>query len=157
MQIDISKLINGYVDEVKVNEEINIDNELLKKNNIYKIHDLIFDGYISLNEDDNILVSGKISGYLVMPDDLTLESTDVKIDTIIEEIIEKNEKILDINEILWQNILMEIPSKVRSHDGEVNISGNGWRVISEDVYEKEHQNNNPFKDLKDIIDKKEGE
>ena len=157
MQIDISKLINGYVDEITVNEEIKLDDNLLKENNIYRIHDLIFDGSITLNEDDKVLITGKIIGYLVMPDDLTLEETDVKIDTIIEEIIEKNEKILDISEILWQNILMEIPSKVRSHDEEVNISGNGWRVISESVYEKEHQNNNPFKNLKDILDKKEGE
>lgn len=158
MQIDISKLINGYVEEIKVNEEIKLDDNLLKDNNIYSIHDLIFDGSISLNEEDKLFISGNISGYLVMPDDLTLESTDVKINTDIEEIIEKNEKILDINEILWQNILMEIPSKVRSHEEEVNISGNGWRVISESIYEKEHStNNNPFKDLNNILDKKEGE
>ncbi len=158
MQIDISKLINGYVEEIKVNEEIKLDDNLLKDNNIYSIHDLIFNGSISLNEEDKLFISGNISGYLVMPDDLTLESTDVKINTDIEEIIEKNEKILDISEILWQNILMEIPSMVRSHREEVNISGNGWRVISESIYEKEHSaNNNPFKDLKDILDKKEGE
>lgn len=157
MQMDISKLINGYVDEITVNEEIKLDDNLLKENNIYSIHDLIFDGNISINDEDKLLVAGKIYGYLVMPDDLTLESVDIQIDTIIEEIIEKNEKTLDISEILWQNILMEIPSKVRKHDEEVNISGDGWRVISESIYEKEHQNNNPFKDLKDILDKKEGE
>ncbi len=158
MQIDISKLVNGYVDEITVSEEIKLDDNLLKDNNIYSTHDLIFDGNISLNDDNKILVTGKIDGYLVMPDDLTLEDTDVKINTVIEEIVEKNEKTLDISEILWQNILMEIPSMVRSHSEEVNISGNGWRVISESIYEKEHNtNNNPFKNLKDILDKKEGE
>ena len=156
MIIDISKLINGYTDEIKVNEIINLDSELLKKNNIYNTHDLVFDGSISLNMDNELVLSGKIMGYLVMPDDITLESVDVKINTEIEEILNKNEKTLDISEILWQNILVEIPSKVRKHDEEVNISGNGWRVISESIYEKEHMNN-PFKDLNDILDKKEGE
>lgn len=158
MQIDISKLINGYLEEIKVSKEIKLDDNLLKDNNIYRIHDLIFDGSISLTEEDKLFISGNINGYLVMPDDLTLEETNVKINTDLEEILDKNEKILDISEILWQNILMEIPSMVRSHSEEVNISGNGWRVISESVYEKEHAtNNNPFKNLKDILDKKEGE
>ena len=52
---------------------------------------------------------------------------------------------------------MEIPLKVRKNCEEVNMSGNGWRLISEDTFNKEHQTNNPFQGLNELFDSKEGE
>ena len=124
MKVDISKLINGYVDEITLSDSISLPKELLEENNIYDI-DLKFDGNISLNNDNLILVTGKIFGIIVLPDDITLERVDCKIDTNLEEILEKKENILDISSILWQNILVEIPLKVRKNCEEVNMSGNG--------------------------------
>lgn len=124
MKVDISKLINGYVDEITLSDSISLPKELLEENNIYDI-DLKFDGNISLNNDNLILVTGKIFGIIVLPDDITLERVDCKIDTNLEEILEKRENILDISSILWQNILVEIPLKVRKNCEEVNMSGNG--------------------------------
>lgn len=156
MKVDISKLINGYVDEITLSDSIILPKELLEENNIYDI-DLKFDGNISLNNDNLILVTGKIFGIIVLPDNITLERVDCKIDTNLEEILEKRENILDISSILWQNILVEIPLKVRKNCEEVNMSGNGWRLISEDAFNKEHQTNNPFQDLNELFDSKEGE
>ena len=104
MKVDISKLINGYVDEITLSDCIILPKELLEENNIYDI-DLKFDGNISLNNDNLILVTGKIFGIIVLPDDTTLERVDCKIDTNLEEILEKRENILDISSIWWQNIL----------------------------------------------------
>ena len=50
MKVDISKLINGYVDEITLSDSISLPKELLEENNIYDI-DLKFDGNISLNND----------------------------------------------------------------------------------------------------------
>ena len=57
----------------------------------------------------------------------------------VNEILEKSKNILDITDILWQNILVEIPSKVRSTDEAINLEGNGWRVISEEQFMKERK------------------
>ena len=157
MKVDISKLINGYVDEITLSDSISLPKELLEENNIYDI-DLKFDGNISLNNDNLILVTGKIFGIIVLPDDITLERVDCKIDTNLEEILEKRENILDISSILWQNILVEIPLKVVNEKNKnLTLKGDGWRLISEDTFNKEHQTNNPFQDLNELFDSKEGE
>ena len=97
-----------------------------------------------------------MNGIMVLKDDLTLAPTEVNFDAEVEEILPKNQNILDITDILWQNILVEVPSKVRSTDEETYPSGDGWRVISEDEYEKERaKSNNPFANLNELIKTKE--
>ena len=150
MKVDISKLINGYVDEITLSDSISLPKELLEENNIYDI-DLKFDGNISLNNDNLILVTGKIFGIIVLPDDITLERVDCKIDTNLEEILEKRENILDISSILWQNILVEIPSKVVSEKNkDLTLEGDGWRLVTEE--ELNERNKNPFSELSKMFD-----
>lgn len=150
MKVDISKLINGYVDEITLSDSISLPKELLEENNIYDI-DLKFDGNISLNNDNLILVTGKIFGIIVLPDDITLERVDCKIDTNLEEILEKRENILDISSILWQNILVEIPTKVVSEKNkDLTLKGNGWRLVTEE--ELKDSNNSPFNELSKMFD-----
>ena len=87
---------------------------------------------------------------IVMEDDETWLKKD------FEEILNKSENILDITDILWQNILVEIPSKVHSTSEDINLSGDGWRVLSEEEYEKEKsKNNNPFSNLDELLKTKE--
>ena len=51
---------------------------------------------------------------------------------------------------------MEIPSKVHSPKNEnVTIKGDGWRVITEDDFLKEQSSNNPFTELKQMIEESE--
>ena len=130
MKVDISKLVNGYVDEITLSDCIILPKELLEENNIYDI-DLKFDGNISLNNDNLILVTGKIFGIIVLPDDTTLERVDCKIDTNLEEILEKRENILDISSILWQNIVLEVPISYTLEKDHSNIKGEGWELVDE--------------------------
>ena len=68
--------------------------------------------------------------------------------------IDKNS--LDLKEILWQNILVEIPSKIRSTSDDINLEGDGWRVISEDKFNEERNKlDNPFSDLNELLKTKE--
>ena len=72
------------------------------------------------------------------------------------KILEKKQNLLDITDILWQNILVEIPSKVRSTDEDVNLEGDGWRVISEEQFNLERNKaNNPFANLDELLNTKE--
>ena len=156
MQIDITRLLNAYVDEIEIDETIEIPSNLMTSSLIDELKNVNLNGEITLDEDDNINLTGKLSGIMVLKDDITLEPVEYNFYTEIEEILEKNKNILDITEILWQNILMEIPSKVRSTDEEIDLEGNGWRVISEEKFLKErNQSNNAFANLDELLKTKE--
>ena len=124
----------------KINEKVNIPNELISNSLITELKNVNLNGDITLNEDDNINLTGKLSGTMILKDDITLEPVEYNFSTEIEEILEKNKNILDITDVLWQNILVEIPSKVRSTDEDINLEGNGWRVISDEQFQKERSN-----------------
>ena len=156
MQIDITKLLNSYVDVIEVNNEINIPNELLSKSLITELKNVNLTGDITIDEDDNINITGKLIGTMILKDDITLAPVEYNFDTEIEEILEKSKNILDITDVLWQNILVEIPSKVRSTNEDVNLEGDGWRVISEEQFNLERNKaNNPFANLDELLNTKE--
>ena len=156
MQIDITKLLNSYVDVIEVNNEINIPKELLSNSLITELKNVNLTGDIAIDEEDNINITGKLIGTMILKDDITLAPVEYNFDTEIEEILEKSKNILDITDVLWQNILVEIPSKVRSTDEDINLEGDGWRVISEEQFNKERNKaNNPFANLDELLNTKE--
>lgn len=156
MQIDITKLLNGYTDNIQINENVYIADNLLKNSLIDELKNVILNGDITLDEENNLYLTGKITGIMVLKDDITLEPVEYKFETELEETVEKNKNILDITDILWQNIIVEIPSKVRSTSEDINLEGNGWRVISEEQFLKERNNsNNPFAKLDELLNTKE--
>ena len=156
MKIDITKLLTGYVDAININDKVEIPQEMLKNSRIKKLNDVMLEAKIHIDEDNNIILIGIIKGKMNLQDDITLEPVDYDFSTEIEEILNKSENILDITEILWQNILVEIPSKVRCTDEDIELSGNGWRVISEKkFYEERKQQENPFANLEKMLNEKE--
>lgn len=156
MQIDITKLLTHYIDTIEINEKVKIPLNLLESSLITELKNIELNGELFLNEDDNPNLNGKLSGIMILKDDITLEPVEYKFNTEIEEILEKNKNILDITDVLWQNILVEIPSKVRSTDEDINLEGNGWRVISEEQFQKErNKSNNPFANLDELLSTKE--
>jgi len=158
MQIDVTKLLTGSIDSLSVIGNVNIPECLLSNSRIDELKDIKIDGNIYLNEDNELVLNGILFGTMVLKDDLTLEPVDYEFKTDFEEILNKSENILDITDILWQNILVEIPSKVRSTSEDINLSGDGWRLISEEEYEKEkNKSNNPFSNLDELLKTKEDE
>ena len=158
MQIDITKLLANSVDSLSIEGSVDIPKEMLSNSRIDELKDIKVDGNIYLNEDNELVIEGKLSGVMTLKDDLTLEPVDYEFKTDFEENLNKSENILDISDILWQNILVEIPSKVRSTSEDINLSGDGWRLISEEEYEKEkNKSNNPFSNLDELLKTKEDE
>ena len=156
MKIDITKLLHGYIDEIEINQNVIIPNELTANSLITELKDIMISGDITIDEEDNINLNGTLSGIMILKDDITLEPVEYQFNTDLEEILEKNKNILDITDILWQNILVEIPSKVRSTDEDINLEGNGWRMISEEQFQKERsKSNNPFANLDELLNTKE--
>ncbi len=158
MQIDITKLLTNSIDSLSVQGSVDIPKEMLSNSRIDGLKDIKVDGNIYLNEDNELVIECKLSGVMTLKDDLTLEPVDYEFKTDFEENLNKSENILDITDILWQNILVEIPSKVRSTSEDINLSGDGWRLISEEEYEKEkNKSNNPFSNLDELLKTKEDE
>ena len=156
MEIDIKKLLLNYVDKLKIDEEVKINEDLFKNSLITNLKNIHLSGELTLDEEDNFNLNGNLSGIMILKDDITLAPVEHQFNTILEEILEKNKNILDITDILWQNILVEIPSKVRSTDEDINLEGNGWRVISEEQFQKErNKSNNPFANLDELLNTKE--
>lgn len=156
MEVDLTKLLTNQTSSISINNPINIPKELLTNSLIDDLENIILTGKITFDEEDNLLLEGSLKGTMILKDDITLEPVKYNFDTEIEEILNKNQNILDITEILWQNILVEIPSKVRATDEDIELSGEGWRVISENKYNEEiNKSNNPFSSLNELLKSKE--
>lgn len=156
MKIDLTKLITNRVAFINVNENIVIPEEYLKESLIKELHNVSINAKIKIDEENELIMTGNIKGSMTLQDDITLEPVEYEFNSELDEILDKNQTELNIADISWQNILMEIPSKVRSTNEDIELSGDGWRVISEDKYREERSKaNNPFANLKDLINAKE--
>ena len=165
MNIDMTKLIALYDEEIIIEDEVlNFSSDLFVNTSIRELKNVVFNGNIEKLCDGSYQISGKITGIMVLPDDITLEDVDYSFESVFEEKFsefgdseEKSLEIvknkLDITEFLWQNILVEVPLKViNEKNRDLTIKGNGWRLITEEELEKEKSNDSPFSELYNLID-----
>lgn len=152
MIIDVTPVNNNLKKQIAINEEnITFD---LTGSSIIRLENVNFKGLIKKLIDDSLELSGALSGRMILPDDITLEEVIHDFDIKIEENLENMQNTLDILPILWENILVEIPSKVRSSEtSSKRIEGDGWRVITEDELASSQSSNHPFQDLDKLLGK----
>ena len=155
MIIDLTKLVIGNVDYVSIDDDVIIDTSYFANTSIHDLVGVRFYGDVRRIGDEYQL-KGIVSGVMVLSDDITLEDVDYSFEVNIEEDFadgDENFKIvqnrLDITDFLWQNILVEVPSKIRKDSNRVNLEGNGWRLISEDEYNQD--NESPLSELSKIF------
>lgn len=156
MQIELTNLITNIIDEISIKREVTIPEKLLEKTNIKKLENVNFNGKIFKDYDMNLILEGVISGIMFLPDDITLEDTKIEFESEIEENIEETLKIsnntIDILDLLWQNILVEVPLKVHNEKNDnIHLEGDGWRLITEE--ELNDRKYTPFSDLGVILEK----
>ena len=160
MNIDITRLKHGIISSISLDENLDTANVDLNNTGILDLKDIKIIGNITKDNMDNYMLDVKLSGIMVLPCSITLKPVDYEFSTeilgnieeMLEEINEihkKTENTIDIFPIIWENILMEIPIKVTSLDAlNENISGDGWRLVTEDEEVKEC---NAFDKLKDLL------
>lgn len=155
MKIDLTNLITNMTDAINISEDVIIPEELIKSSEIRNLSSVTFKGKIFKDYDTKLILEGVISGIMTLPDDVTLEDTECEfkgeISENIEQISKTEKNIVDILDILWQNILVEIPLKVRKTNNDIKLEGEGWRLISEDEFN--NQKYNPFSDLSKLLEK----
>ena len=135
MKIDLRKLYG--LGKININENVVIGEDLYSKMGVRSMSEVLVSGNVSINYEENIELDLNVSGTFIMPCAITLEDVEVPFQTKIEEEISgnnlNNDFFLDLLDILWENIVLEIPLKVVKEGVELkNLEGQGWKVINED-------------------------
>ena len=137
MKIDLNYL--NRFSKIDIDEDFTIEDSFIENTEIRSLKDLHISGIVEIDYDDNVNLELYLSGTMVLPCAVTLEDVDYKFESNIEEnigkfeeIFKKNKNSLEISDILWENIVLEIPIRVVSESAEPsNTSGDGWELISE--------------------------
>ena len=163
MNIDLTKLITSNLEELEIEGTIVISEAQYQDTSIRELKDVKFKGEILKLYDNSYQLAGNLEGIMILPDDITLENVEypfkIEIEENFSEISNNNEnnlKIiqnrLDITDFLWQNILVEIPLKVKLEKNEnLTLKGNGWRLVTENEL-KNDDNDSPFSELSKMFD-----
>lgn len=131
MKIDLRKLYS--LTSVDVDSTITFPEERLKSAGIIRLEDVSVHGKAIINYEDEIELNLDLSGKMYLPCAISLEEVEVPFATKIEEIIGENNInnnfYLDLSDILWENIVLEIPIKVVKEGVQLETSsGKGWSV-----------------------------
>ena len=138
MYIDLAK-----VDEkgIVINDTVSFGEEYIKNTPIQKLENIKVNGRAYYSITSEIVFECKVEGSMVLLDAMDLEPFDYPFSFEISEILsesddekDKNElKTLDIMDILWQNIVLEVPISVRKNpEKEYNLEGEGWELVNEE-------------------------
>ena len=148
MIIDLTSLIQGQVDLLYIDNEIEIPKDLLNGTEIKDISKVKVIGTISENGESYDL-DLHIKCNLTLTCSVSLKDVDYPIDIKTNEIISQTGENLedfckiinnsiDLVPIIWQNILVEVPIRIVSPDiEEENIYGDGWKFITKEEENKE--------------------
>ena len=131
MKIDLRKLYS--LASIDVDGVITFPEQRLKSAGIIRLEDVSVHGKAIINYEDEIELNLDLSGKMYLPCAISLEEVEVPFATKIEEIIGENNInnnfYLDLSDILWENIVLEIPIKVVKEGVHLETSsGKGWSV-----------------------------
>ena len=149
--IDLSKLHNNVVEKIDISGSYELP-ESYKTEDIKKVNNIMVDGELTRKEnEENILedyLSCSIKTSVILEDSISLENVEYEINVEYHDFLEqnwkKNEITLDIFEVLWENIVLEVPLRFTKVKDLSKFHGDGWKLISE---EERNQTSNPFNDL----------
>ena len=152
MKLDLTELNNRIVTELEISSDVIIPKEWYLESNILELNNLHLTGSVFRDSSDLITLKATLSGNMILPDSISLEPVNYPFSCEIEENLQENsqklENILDITEILWQNIMLEVPLKFTLVESFDEYQGDGWKLVSEDSFQR---TNNPFSELKDMM------
>ena len=152
MELDITMLNRDMKDAIDIDSKVTIPSDKFHDTEILELKDLRLCGRVVRNSSDIITLEADLSGIMVLEDSISLEPIDYQfscqIDEEFEEFNENLENILDITDILWQNIVLEVPLKLTNVEDFNEYQGDGWKLVSEDSIKN---TNNPFSELRDMM------
>lgn len=155
LNIDITRLKSDIDEYTLIDLNYSFSKEQLENSNILELNNVSIIGDITKNMD-NFHLKVEVSGVMVLPCSVSLKPTNypfsLEIDEDFDETLQENLKnvtnSIDIFQIIWENILMEIPLRVVNEDlSDVKTEGEGWQLITD----KEERINPALEKLKDLL------
>ena len=135
-KIDLGKLYSNIVKEILIDENFSYDESYLKNTEMKKLQDIKVKGKLKMDEIDDLMIDIHVNGEMILLDSISLEEVEYPfsfhITNNLDEKKEKNENILDIYELIWENIVLEIPLKFTKVNDLSKFHGDGWQLIDED-------------------------
>ena len=137
MYIDLAK-----VDEkgVIIDDVVSFDESYLKNTPIQKLDNVKVNGRAYYSVTNEIVFECHVEGVMVLLDAIDLEPVNYPFNFDISEVLSelddeksKNElKTLDIMDVLWQNIVLEVPISIKKDPNKkYDLSGDGWELVDE--------------------------
>ena len=157
MKFDIVRLNNNIVSSIPIDITYSFNPNELEGTDLIKL-DIKVEGELFKNSLGNIEIDSTVSGVMVIHCAISLKpvnypfSLNISGDvTTLFEINETNfQNTIDIFPIIWENILMEIPTRVVSDDAkDLTLKGDGWSFTTKEEV------NSPLSELMDMIDDSE--
>ena len=145
---------------LEIDEDIVLDKELYKNANIIDLKDMHIQGNINYDYENNLIIDLETKGTFLLQDSITLDPIEYPFSCLIEEKVEnieeycgifyeKSKNTLDISEILWENIVLEIPiSATKANSEELCLQGSGWEL----AHENEDKIDPRFAKLQELLD-----
>ena len=137
-----------YIDLAKVDEKgividdiVSFGEEYIKNTSIKELNNVKVNGRAYYSVTNEIVFDCDVEGSFVLLDAMDLEPVNYPFNIKISEVLSENAtelsknevKTLDIMDILWQNIVLEVPiSFRRDPDKKYNIAGEGWELVDEE-------------------------
>ncbi len=132
MKIDLIKLVYDQEKEIFLNKEVVIDSSYLTRSEIKSLSPIKVSGNIYKDSLDRITINIDISGEMTLTDSRSLEDVSYPFATNYTEILEENDNFkqntLDIEPILWENVVLEVPIRVISDRPVPASKGEGWEL-----------------------------
>ena len=136
MKIDLIRLVYDQQKNIEVNKKVIINASYLTGSEIKKLSPIKISGSIYKNSLDQIAINIDISGEMTLIDSRSLEDILYPFTTNYTEILEENanfkQNVLDIEPILWENIVLEVPIRVISDKPVPTSKGEGWELKDSD-------------------------
>ena len=160
MKINLNRLKTN--DRINYNEDFEIDLNEYKNDNIKGLNNLHVEGYVYYNSAEILEIKLNLTGVMLLNDSVTLETIEnpfnIEIDEeyslddkYFKEYYEKEQNMLDIMAILWENIVLEVPISL-TNAKDIELSGDGWQM---GVIEKKEDNIDPrLAKLAEILDER---
>lgn len=157
MNIDISKILNGTQGNVTFDMDVIFNKEDISKTSIKELNDCHVSGSVTKLEDNLYNLDYILEGTMILEDAVSLEPIPYKFkvndenDYEIGNYLKINENLLDIYEVLWENVVLEVPLRIKKDDNDSIIEGDGWSLNKPII------NNSGLEGLQKLLDVREEE
>lgn len=149
MKWTLADLLQSDSGNISFSEDVEIDSsEFAKNSRINSVKDVHVSGHGYLDEEENrFYVQMNVSGTMLVPDAITNEEIEYPFETesdetyVFENVDEDGvrlvtNEVIELLPAIIDDIMLEVPLQVTNASEDEYPHGDGWRVITEEEYQK---------------------